>query len=39
MGDREQRSVMVTYDWTYILGMAATVVLAGMGIGVLWFGF
>ena len=29
---------MPTYDWTYIF-IAGSLVLAGMGIGVLWFGF
>jgi hypothetical protein len=25
-------------DWTYILGIATTLLLTGAGIGVLWFG-
>jgi hypothetical protein len=36
---REQRSIVPKYDWTYILGIAATLLLTGAGIGVLWFGF
>jgi len=33
----EQGSVMPKHDWEFILGMAATLLLAGVGIGVLWF--
>ena len=29
---------MPTHDWTYIF-MAGSLALAGVGIGVLWFGF
>jgi hypothetical protein len=29
---------MPKHDWTYILGIATTLLLAGAGIGVLWFG-
>jgi len=28
---------MPKHDWEFILGMAATLLLAGVGIGVLWF--
>ena len=31
-------SVMLRHDWTYIV-MAGSLALAGVGIGVLWFGF
>ena len=28
---------MLRYDWTYIV-MAGSLVLAGVGVGVIWFG-
>jgi hypothetical protein len=38
-GAQGKPSVMPTHDWTYILSIAGTLVLVGVGIGVLWFGF
>jgi hypothetical protein len=30
---------MAEHDWTYIFGLAATLLVTGAAIGVLWFGF
>jgi hypothetical protein len=38
-GAQGNPSIMPTHDWTYILSIAGTLVLVGVGIGVLWFGF